>query len=70
MEEYPEDRRIQRRAKEEVAICLDFLPHGYISDTRPLHRKNPIVQALGKEKFTLLELVPKKGIFIQPHEEV
>ena len=70
MEEYPEDRRIQRRTKEEVAIVLDFLPHGYSSDTRPLHRKNPVVQALGKEKFTLLELVPKKGIFIQPHEEV
>ncbi len=56
--------------KEEEAIVLDFLPNGYLSDTRPSHMKTPIVQAIGKENFTLLELVPKKGIFLQPHEEV
>lgn len=59
-----------RRNKEEDAIVLDFLPNGYPFDKRPSHRKNPIVQALGKDHFTLLELVPKKGISLQPHEEV
>ncbi|MBW2966797.1 DUF655 domain-containing protein [Candidatus Woesearchaeota archaeon] len=58
------------RKKEENAIVLDFLPNGYPSDTRPMHMKTPIAQALGIERFTLLELVPKKGIFLQPYEEV
>ena len=56
--------------KEEYGIVLDFLPNGYPFDTRPLHRKTPIAQALGKEHLVLLELVPKKGIFLQPYEEV
>ncbi len=60
----------QRREREETAIVLDFLPNGYPFDKRPMHRKTPIAQALGKEHFTLLELVPKKGIFLQPYEEV
>ena len=59
-----------RRNNEETAIVLDFLPNGYPSDPRPMHMKTPIAQALGKNYFTLLELVPKKGIFLQPYEEV
>jgi putative nucleotide binding protein len=59
-----------RNHKEESVIVLDFLPNGYPSDPRPMHRKSAIVQALGKDHFTLLELVPKKGIFLQPLEEV
>ncbi|MBI2549048.1 DUF655 domain-containing protein [Candidatus Woesearchaeota archaeon] len=61
---------IPARPKEEVAIVLDFLPNGYPFDPTPSHRKNAIVQALGKNHFTLLELVPKKGIFLQPYEEI
>lgn len=57
-------------AREEKAIILDFLPHGYPFDTRPSHLKNSIAQAVGKEHFVLLELVPKKDIYLQPHEEV
>ncbi|MBW3004537.1 DUF655 domain-containing protein [Candidatus Woesearchaeota archaeon] len=60
----------QRALKEETAIVLDFLPHGYPFDKRPSHKKSPIVQAIGKERFVLLELVPKKDIFLQPYEEV
>ena len=56
--------------KEEKAIVLDFLQHGYASDPRPSHKKTPIVQALGLEHFSLLELVPKKDIFLQPLEEI
>ncbi|MEE9525820.1 MAG: DUF655 domain-containing protein [Candidatus Woesearchaeota archaeon] len=59
-----------RRGREETVIVLDFLPNGYSMDTRPMHMKTPIVQALGKSHFTLLELVPKKGIFLQPYDEV
>lgn len=56
--------------KEEYAIVLDFLPNGYAFDPRPMFRKTPIAQAIGKKYFSLLELVPKKEIFLQPHEEV
>jgi len=56
--------------KEEEAIVLDFLPNGYSSDHRPMHLKTAIAQALGKENFSLLELVSKKGIFLQPYEDV
>lgn len=56
--------------KEETVIVLDFLPHGYPFDRRPMHQKTPIAQAIGKEHFTLLELVPKKEVFLQPYEEV
>lgn len=56
--------------KEEVTIVLDFLPNGYPFDERPMHMKTPIAQAIGKKRFVLLELVPKKGIHLQPHEEV
>jgi putative nucleotide binding protein len=58
------------RKKEEYAIVLDFLPNGYPFDPRPIHQKTPIAQTLGTENFTILELVPKKGIFLQPFEEV
>ncbi len=56
--------------KEEQAIVLDFLPNGYPFDKRPMHKKTAIAQAIGKNFFVLLELVPKKGIFLTAHEEV
>jgi putative nucleotide binding protein len=58
------------RTKEENAIVLDFLPNGYPFDDRPMYMKTPIAQALGRDHFVLLELVPKKGIHLQPYEEV
>ena len=57
-------------AREETVIVLDFLPNGYPFDDRPAHLKNPIAQAIGKDHFVLLELVPKKEIHLQPYEEV
>jgi len=59
----------QKALKEEHAIVLDFLPHGYPFANRP-GLSTPIVQALGTEHFVLLELVPKKEIGLQPNEEV
>ena len=52
--------------KEESAIVIDYLPYGY-----PLEKKMmPIAQALGKKNFTLLELVPRRGIKLEVGEEV
>jgi putative nucleotide binding protein len=55
---------------EENVIVLDFLVNGYIGDKSPIHLKTPIVQAIGTNNFTLLELVPKKGVFLQIHDTV
>ncbi len=52
--------------KEEYAIVLDYLPHGY-----PLERKMlPIAQAIGKKNFTLLQLVPRRGMSLKLKELV
>jgi putative nucleotide binding protein len=52
--------------KEETAIVLDYLPYGY-----PLEGKMiSIAQAIGKKNFTLLQLVPRKGMTLQSKEEV
>ncbi len=59
------------KSKEEHAIVLDYLPNGYPFDTQPGRRNVPIVQAIGKERFVLLELVPKKEVKqLQPHDEI
>lgn len=60
----------EQRIREEYAIVLDFLPHGYPFDNRPPHHKTPIIHAIGKEHFALLELAPKKDVFLQPLQEV
>lgn len=53
-------------AKEEKAIVLDFLPYGY-----PLEKKMmPVAQAIGSDNFTLLELVPRRGLKFEVGEEV
>lgn len=53
---------------EEYAVVLDFLPNGYPFDKRPIHRKTAIAQTVGTRHFTLLELVPKKDVFLQPYD--
>jgi putative nucleotide binding protein len=58
------------RNKEEYAIILDYLPNGYPFDNRPIHKKTAIAQAIGTKKFTILELVPKKGMNLQPNEQI
>src|SRR3989344_7508754 len=61
---------IKRTVKEEHAIVLDFLVNGHPFDSRPTYRKTSIAQAIGRDHFILLELVPKKGVFLQPCENV
>lgn len=55
---------------EDRGIVLDFLPQGHPSDPRPIHLREPIAQILGDTFFTLLEVVPLKGITFTPHERV
>ena len=56
--------------RDEHAIILDYMPQGYVDDKRPSHRKDPIAQAIGTKKFTLLELVPREGVFLGIGDEV
>lgn len=58
------------KKREETAVVLDFLQNGYSSDKRPSHMKTAVAQAIGKTNLALLELVPRKGVFLQPYEEV
>lgn len=52
--------------KEEYALVIDYLPNGY-----PLEGKMmPIVQAIGMKNFSLLQLVPRKGVQIIINEKV
>lgn len=52
--------------KDEHAIILDFLPYGY-----PLEKKMmPIAQAIGDSKFTLLQLVARRGLKLEIGERV
>ena len=59
------ERKIVR---EEQAVVLDYLEHGYPFEQGTM--KSPIAQALGTGHLTILELVPKKGVFLQPFQEV
>lgn len=52
--------------KEEMAVVLDFLPHGYPLEGKML----PVAQAIGTKNFTLLQLVPRRGISLKLKEEV
>ncbi len=54
------------RFQEEYAIILDFLPEGKPTDIK----KEPIAQAVGVKYFILLELVPKRNIYLEPLEKV
>ncbi len=57
---------MEQKKKDNYAIVLDFLPHGY-----PLEGKmRPIVQAIGEEFFSLLELAPTRGASFDPKEKV
>ena len=52
--------------KEEYSIILDYLPYGY-----PLEKKMmPIAQAIGIDNFTLLQLIPRRGVKLEIGEKV
>ncbi|MCK4327451.1 MAG: DUF655 domain-containing protein [Candidatus Diapherotrites archaeon] len=52
--------------KEEQAIVLDYLSRGYSSS----YTGEPIAQAVGTTRFTLLELVPRDGVFLSLRQQV
>jgi putative nucleotide binding protein len=54
------------KEKEEYAVVLDYLPYGY-----PLEKKMMLIaQAIGDRNFTLLQLIPRRGIKLEIGERV
>ncbi|MBU0760075.1 MAG: DUF655 domain-containing protein [Nanoarchaeota archaeon] len=52
--------------KEEFAMVLDFLPYGY-----PMEKHtSSVAQAIGVKTFSLLELIPRRGVSLSPKEKV
>ena len=52
--------------KEENATVLDYLSRGYSSS----YSGEPIAQAMGVSHFTLLELVPREGVFLNLRQDI
>ena len=52
--------------KEEYALVLDYLPYGYPLDKKMM----PLAQAIGIKNFTLLQLIPRRGIKLEIGEQV
>lgn len=55
---------------EEYAIILDYLPLGYVKEGIPTYKRKPVAQAIGKEEFTILELIPKEDVTLDIHQKV
>ena len=58
----------KQQVREENAMVLDYLEHGYPFEQGSM--KTPIVQALGVNHLTILELIPKKGVHLRTNQEV
>ena len=56
--------------KEDEAIILDYLSLGYVKPDMTSFKGSAIAQAIGTQRFNLLELSPKKGVDLEILEEV
>lgn len=52
--------------KEEYGVVLDFLSHGHAGS----RDRSSVAQVLGETHLVLLEVVPRKGVTLQPGEKV
>jgi len=59
----------QNRMFETHAYILSVIPpKEYLRDSRP--RGEPIAQGIGESHFTLLEMIPERGVKLNPQERV
>ena len=58
------------RKKEQQAVVLDYLSRGYVKSDMSKFGGKPIAQAIGTEQFTLLELVPQRGVDLEIGDNV
>ncbi|NMX21945.1 DUF655 domain-containing protein [ANME-1 cluster archaeon GoMg4] len=52
------------------AYALNYLPTGHPDDSRPAYQKKPLVQAIGEDKFILMELSPKENATLTVYDRV
>jgi len=52
--------------KDEWAIVLDFLPHGYYG----MRISQPVAQVVGEEYFSLLEVIVRDGVYLKVESRV
>ena len=55
-----------RTPREDYGIVLDFLSHGHAGS----YDRLAVAQVLGEQHLVILEVVPRKGISLQPGEKV
>ena len=56
---------------EEYAVVLDYLPQGqHGGGDKPVYKREPVAYGIGEEFLTLIELVPRRGVTLSPHERV
>ncbi|MEA2069923.1 MAG: DUF655 domain-containing protein [Asgard group archaeon] len=65
-QKYDNHGRHPQRKYEEYAWSLAYLPEGSPTDPQPFREREPVVQSIGESWFTLLELIPRKGVSIEP----
>ncbi|MEZ0290727.1 MAG: DUF655 domain-containing protein [Sulfolobales archaeon] len=64
--------RTRRRVfiRDAYAIVLDYLLHGNPFDRHPHHKRSPLIQAVGTKYFTLVEIIPARGISVKIGERI
>lgn len=63
-------RRRRTWIPDEYAFVLDFMPLGNPYDKHTFHKTNPVVQGIGSKYFTLVEIVPPRGVMLNIGERV
>ncbi|TFF84751.1 DUF655 domain-containing protein [Candidatus Heimdallarchaeota archaeon] len=63
---YKQQGSSSQRKYEDYAWVLAHLTEGSPTDTSPFGKREPVVQAIGENWFTLLELTPRKRAKIEP----
>lgn len=56
--------------REKYAQVLDHLPNGHPDGSRSAYQKKPLVQAIGEDKFILMELSPKENVIPTVYDRV
>ncbi len=58
----------QKEKKDEYLRIIDYLPEGKAE--MPMHKRKPIAQGIGENYFSLLEVVPRRGMSFESGERV
>lgn len=59
---------LDEQGKDNWCMVLDFLPNG--KEELPPHKRKPIAQVIGWEKFSLLEIVPRENITFSTRQKL